>query len=156
GTSCQAGRGKSASWPDGSNSGTCSAVSHHLARTSREPGPAPRAEPDADSGIAPIVNDQSVRAEPGRVVDETVGAIEAVRVLVALPLDLTPHVLATVPLHRLTSVRRITPRYLFSRGSSLGRLAIRMALTASTCAPWTRSSWRTISSVSACVWWAKR
>jgi hypothetical protein len=45
------------------------------------------------------MDEQTVFTEPRRVADEAIRAVEPVGVLIAHPLDLTPHVLTAVHLH---------------------------------------------------------
>src|SRR5262245_47047586 len=65
----------------------------------RQPGTTPWTEPNADDRASPIMDDQPVLTGLGRVVDEAVGAVEPIRMLVAHPLCLLPHLLAAVRLH---------------------------------------------------------
>src|SRR5262249_16955235 len=71
-------------------------------RRLRQTCPAPRAEADAEGRGASVVDDQPDLAERGRIVDEAIGAGEAVGMLVTHTLDLAPHVLAAMLFSRLS------------------------------------------------------
>jgi hypothetical protein len=47
------------------------------------------------------MNDQAVFPDIGRIMDEAIGTVEAVGVLIANSLNLAPHVFATMTIHRL-------------------------------------------------------
>jgi len=58
------------------------------------------------------MDEQTVFTEPRRIADEAIRAVEPVRVLIAHPLDLTPHVLTAVHLHSPLSCRIVRDQWL--------------------------------------------